>query len=112
MTTLTKNLYDSLGADETVNLHSWTSSSAASVDNTHTNIYGARYNAYMLTQEIKKLNVAGIADHILSAEAPVKSEVLKPNPDYKEADYKPVTGESTLWKKAGIWSGRRFLCWS
>ena len=86
MTTLTKNLYDSLGADETLNLHSWTSSNAGSVDNTHTNIYGARYNAYMLTQEIKKLNVAGIADHILSAEAPVKSEVLKPNPDYKEAD--------------------------
>ena len=108
MTTLTKNLYDSLGADETLNLHSWTSSNAGSVDNTHTNIYGARYNAYMLTQEIKKLNVAGIADHILSAEAPVKSEVLKPNPDYKEADYKPVTGESTLWKKAGIWSGSVF----
>ena len=62
----------------------------------------------MLTQEIKKLNVAGIADHILSAEAPVKSEVLKPNSDYKEADYTPVTGESTLWKKAGIWSGSVF----
>lgn len=44
----------------------------------------------------------------LSAEAPVKSEVLKPNSDYKEADYTPVTGESTLWKKAGIWSGSVF----
>ena len=38
MTTLTKNLYDSLGADETLNLHSWTSSNAGSVDNTQNNI--------------------------------------------------------------------------
>lgn len=108
MTSMTKNLYDTLGASETVNLHSWTSSNNASVDNTHTNIWGARYNAYMLTQEIKRLNVAGIAEHILTDEAPLKNETLVVNPDYKEAAYTPVTGESELWKKVGIWSGSVF----
>lgn len=42
MTSLTKQLYDELGPDETVNLHAWTSSKSSSVDNTHTNIWGGK----------------------------------------------------------------------
>lgn len=61
MTSLTKELYDSLGASETVNLHAWTSSKPESVDNTHTNIWGGTYNAYLVTKTIKELNVAGLA---------------------------------------------------
>lgn len=60
MTTLTKNLYDELGADETLNLHAWTSSSGTSVDNIATNIYGARYNAYMMTRILKEQNIPGL----------------------------------------------------
>mgnify|MGYP002227805406 FL=1 len=67
MTTLTKNLYDELGADETLNLHAWTSSSGTSVDNTHTNIYGARYNAYMMTRILKEQNIPGLSEHIKEA---------------------------------------------
>ncbi|MFQ7394475.1 MAG: hypothetical protein ACLRMX_04630 [Lachnospira eligens] len=52
MTSLTKKLYDSLGAAETVNLHAWTSSKPESVDNTHTNIWGGTYNAYLVTKTI------------------------------------------------------------
>lgn len=108
MTAMTKELYDTLGAGETLYLHAWTSSKEGSVDNTHTNIWGGKYNAYLITQKIKELKVAGIADHIITAEAPTKSEALVSNPDYVEHDYTPVTGESTLYSKAGIWSATAF----
>ncbi len=108
MTAMTKELYDTLGASETLYLHAWTSSKEGSVDNTHTNIWGGKYNAYLITQKIKELNVAGIAEHIITAEAPTKSETLVSNPNYVEPNYTPVTGESTLYSKAGIWSPSAF----
>ena len=56
------------------------------VDNTHTDIYGARYNAYMMTR-ILKTEYSGLSEHIKEITKPLKSEVLQPNPDYKEAEY-------------------------
>ena len=76
MTSLTKQLYDELGPDETVNLHAWTSSKSSSVDNTHTNIWGGRYNAYLITKTIKQLGVKGISSHIIDAEAPKKEDEI------------------------------------
>ena len=108
MTKMTKELYDTLGPDETVNLHAWTSSKATSVDNTHTNIYGGTYNAYLVTKTIKELGVAGISEHITAKEAPVKADVLKPNPDYKEAEYSGELKQSELWKDAGVFKGSIF----
>ena len=108
MTSLTKELYDSLGASETVNLHAWTSSKPESVDNTHTNIWGGTYNAYLVTKTIKELNVAGLAEHIIDAKAPTKSDVLKSNPDYKESEYSNDLKDSELWANAGIFKGTVF----
>lgn len=108
MTKMTKELYDTLGPDETVNLHAWTSSKATSVDNTHTNIYGGTYNAYLVTKTIKELGVAGISKHITAKEAPVKADVLKSNPDYKEAEYSGELKQSELWKDAGVFKGSIF----
>lgn len=108
MTSLTKKLYDSLGAAETVNLHAWTSSKPESVDNTHTNIWGGTYNAYLVTKTIKELNVAGLAEHIIDAKAPTKSDVLKSNPDYKESEYSNDLKDSELWANAGIFKGTVF----
>ena len=108
MTSLTKELYDSLGASETVNLHAWTSSKPGSVDNTHTNIWGGTYNAYLVTKTIKELNVAGLAEHIIDAKAPTKSDVLKSNPDYKESEYSNDLKDSELWANAGIFKGTVF----
>ena len=104
MTKMTKELYDTLGPDETVNLHAWTSSKATSVDNTHTNIYGGTYNAYLVTKTIKELGVAGISEHITAKEA----DVLKSNPDYKEAEYSGELKQSELWKDAGVFKGSIF----
>ena len=108
MTKMTKELYDTLGPDETVNLHAWTSSKATSVDNTHTNIYGGTYNAYLVTKTIKELGVSGISEHITAKEAPVKADVLKSNPDYKEAEYLGELKQSELWKDAGVFKGSIF----
>lgn len=108
MTKMTKELYDTLGPDETVNLHAWTSSKATSVDNTHTNIYGGTYNAYLVTKTIKELGVAGISEHITAKEAPVKADVLKSNPNYKEAEYSGELKQSELWKDAGVFKGSIF----
>ena len=109
MTTLTKNLYDELGADETLYLHAWTSSSASSVDNTHANIYGATYWAYLMTKAIKETDNS-LAKYIITAEAPTKEATLVVNSDYKEADYTPIADGtvSELWKSVGIWSGSVF----
>ena len=110
MTSKTQALYESLGASKTLYLHAWTSDKETSVDNTHTNIYGGMYNAWMITQEIKAQNIAGIAEHIKTTAAPVKAEVLKSNPDYVPATYTPVADDekSSVWKNAGIWRGTVF----
>lgn len=108
MTSLTKSLYDSLGPAETLNLHAWTSSQEASVDNTHTNIWGAKYNAYLITKTIKDLGVSGISSHIISAQAPIKAETLVKNPDYKDSTYTGELTQSEIWSDYGIWKGTVF----
>jgi LPXTG-motif cell wall-anchored protein len=108
MTTLTKNLYDQLGPDETLNLHAWTSSKPESVDNTHTNIWGAKYNAYLITKSIKEAGVSGLAQHVIEAAAPTKADSLVSNPDYKEPTYSGELTQSTLWSDHGIWKGTVF----
>ncbi|MGM0901913.1 MAG: OmpL47-type beta-barrel domain-containing protein [Bacillota bacterium] len=108
MTNLTKSLYDELGPSETLNLHAWTSSKPQSVDNTHTNIWGARYNAYLLTKAIKELGVSGLGEHVINASAPTKADTLVPNPNYQETPYTGELPQSTLWEDYGIWKGTVF----
>jgi hypothetical protein len=108
MTDLTKTLYDELGPSETLNLHAWTSSKPQSVDNTHTNIWGARYNAYLLTKAVKELGVSGLAEHVINAAAPTKEDTLIPNPNYQETPYTGEFHQSTLWEDYGIWKGTVF----
>lgn len=108
MTSLTKALYDKLGPDETINLHAWTSSKSVSVDNTHTNIWGAKYNAYFITKTIKELGIAGLAEHIIDAVAPTKATSLTANPNYKVSSYTGELKQSALWTDNGIWKGTVF----
>ncbi|UOQ50529.1 LPXTG cell wall anchor domain-containing protein [Gracilibacillus caseinilyticus] len=108
MTSLTKNVYDELGPDETQYLHAWTSSDPVTVDNTHTNIWGGAYNAYLVTQAMKDLGVNGLAEHVVSTEAPTKAETLVSNPDYEEPTYDNDLKQSTLWQDHGIWKGTVF----
>jgi hypothetical protein len=108
MTSLTKSLYEKLGPDETINLHAWTSSKSSSVDNTHTNIWGAKYNAYLITKTIKELGISGLSEHVIDAKIPTKADSLVSNPDFKGPSYTSDLKQSTLWSDYGIWKGTVF----
>ena len=111
MTSLTKNLYDTLGPSETLYLHAWTSSDPSSVDNTHTNIWGGKYNAYLVAKTIKELNIGTISDSVLEdkiAQAPTKADNLVKNPNYIETTYNADLKDSELWETLGVWKGTVF----
>lgn len=76
MTQLTRDEYEKLGSDNTIYLHAWPSNNKLSVDNTHTNIWGARVNAYMIMSAVKELNISGLSENVVN---------IDNNPlDYKE----------------------------
>jgi len=103
-TELTKSLHLKLGKDATLKLHAWTSSSKASVDNTHTSEYGAAYIAYMMAEAIKASNNP-LRKYVLDKiSAPVES-MLTVNPKYKEEGYTSPTVKSEVWKTTDPWFG-------
>ncbi len=112
LTTLTKELYESLGNAETLKLHAWTSHKDTSVDNTHLNIYGAKKVAYILATEIAKFSDLDIASHVKTeGKEPTEANDLKPNPSYQIPSgdgYKPPTEQSANWKNYGIFKGTVF----
>lgn len=109
MTALTKEVYDALGAEETLNLHAWLSSKPGSVDNTHTNIWGAKYNAYLLAKAVKALNISGISEFVKNVDAaPAKADHLVSNPDYVEPVYDSNLAQSEIWADYGIFKGTVF----
>ncbi len=111
MTAMTKALYDELSAEETINLHAWTSSRSGSVDNTHTNIWGGTVNAYFIAKTVKEANVSGLSKYVIDdmvKAMPAKADYLVSNPAYVEVEYVPVKGESVLWSNYGIWKGSVF----
>lgn len=106
-TTNTKTLYETLTASETLYLHAWTSSSDASVDNTHTNSYGAAYIAYLIATDLKESETV-LADYVNDdISAPLKSS-LTSNPLYVEVDYTAPTEMSTIWTTTDPWYGTVF----
>lgn len=112
MTAITKALYEKMGYEETLYLHAWPSNKPASVDNTHTNIWGSRYNAYLVCKEIKRQNISEIASHVVNADedsvAPSKEEYLICNAAYIPTIYDGNLKQSSLWKDIGIWKGTVF----
>ena len=107
MTMMTKEMYDRLGADETLYLHAWPSDKAISVDNTHTNVWGARVNAYLCLSEIKNIGVEGLSNHITGLEndapMPSKKKYFKPSETYKPTVFDSNLSDSKIWEKSGIW---------
>ena len=102
MTAITKTFYEKLGPDKTIALHAWPSNNALSVDNTHTNIWGARVNAYMVLQTVKELKIAGLSEHVTGLEKdapyPAKETYLVSNPDYKPTVFSAELPQSALWE--------------
>ncbi|ORX77559.1 SGNH hydrolase [Anaeromyces robustus] len=82
MTVKTKELYDSMGYNNTLYLHAWKTSEPSSVDNTHLNLWGGKYLAYIFTRELKNANIDGLSEYILDTEIPTKEENFIKNPDF------------------------------
>lgn len=104
LTALTKADYTALGNAKAADYHSWTATKDGvrdGLDKTHTNLYGAKMNAYYIAQEILKSDCA--------LKANVKTNAVKPtyetdynasiNTDYVEPDYKApdLSTRSSVW---------------
>ncbi len=121
MTEVTKELYDTIGIKNTLYLHAWPCNNALSVDNTHTNIWGARVNAYLCLRTIKTMWIKGLSEHIdvengifddkLFAgfkSIPSMHEYLVSNADYVATSFDPNLPDSGYWKNIGEWKATVF----
>lgn len=109
LTAATKSLYETVGFEEALNFHAWTSSKIASVDKTHLNIYGAKTVAWLFANAVKDGKLTALAEHIdLTAGEPTKAADLVSNPNYKEPEYTPPTKGSTAWPRYGLFQPTAF----
>jgi hypothetical protein len=115
MTELTKRLYECMGFENAKYLHAWPSDKESSVDNTHTNIWGGRVNAYLVLSQIKELGIKGISEHVVldkeklatSIKIPSK-EYLVPDPSYAPVVFDADLKDSALWQEYDGWKGTVF----
>ena len=95
LTTLTKELHESLTVDECICLHAITTGKLVdeevlpdfkTVDKSHLNVYGAKVVAGLIAKEIAKTEHS-VKEHLFNVNVPIKEEVLKVNPTYKFKRY-------------------------
>lgn len=107
LTARTREIYEQLGAEGVKNRHAWTSSKEISIDNTHTNIYGAACNAWLVADELMKSS-SSLKNFIIPGFAAPTNQMLTVNSMYKERVYTRPAGISTLWPVIGPWRGTVF----
>ncbi len=109
-TSYTKDLYEKLGDDETVNLHAWLGHKSGSVDNTHLNAYGASVLAYHVVNEIASSNKKFGKLVAKKVAEPVKVLILEPNPSYVIPTYEQFTADkkSSNFETTAPWFGTVF----
>ncbi len=94
LTTLTKEKYDAVGAEETKSFHACKAGGANDVDNTHLNAYGAQVVAQLLATELAKL--PNLAAYVApEAVAPNKATHLVQNPDWVDPSTIPYAPPTT-----------------
>lgn len=107
LTARTKAIYEQLGAEGVKDRHAWTSSKEISIDDTHTNLYGAACNAWLVADELMKSSNP-LKNFIRPGAAAPKSQMLTVNPQYKERVYVRPSGVSALWPVIDPWKGTVF----
>ena len=94
MTSITRARYEELGYDEALKYHAVLQGKMngteivenwSSVDKTHLNIYGAKYVAYRIADELSK--IAGIKNYVLEDIAAPTEAMRVPNSGYVVPDY-------------------------
>ncbi len=111
MTQLTRDEYEKLGSDNTIYLHAWPSNNKLSVDNTHTNIWGARVNAYMIMSAVKELNISGLSENVVNIDnnpLDYKEKFLVSNKDYVPVVFSDKLEQSKLFEDYGGYKGTVF----
>jgi len=108
-TTMTKSLHETIfaasGATGTAKLQAWSNSS--SIDNTHINMYGASYVAYLMANSIKSSS-STLKSFVLDPISAPTESMLVVNPLYVEPPYAPPTVKSTNWTTTDPWWGTVF----
>jgi lysophospholipase L1-like esterase len=103
---LGKQIFAASGAAGTAQLQAWVSNNVASVDDTHTNIYGGSYYAYLVATGLLA-STSSLKDHVLPGIVPPDVSILVPNPNWTPIVYSPPT-KSTNWTTTDPWMGSVF----
>jgi hypothetical protein len=103
---LGKQIFAASGAAGTAMLQAWVSSNPSSVDNTHTNIYGGAYYAYLVATGVAA-SASSLKDYVLPGIVPPDPAILVVNPNYVSVPYSPPA-KSTIWSTTAPWMGSVF----
>jgi lysophospholipase L1-like esterase len=103
---LGKQIFAASGAAGTAELQAWVSNVVTSVDDTHTNIYGGSYYAYLVATGLLA-STSSLKDHVLPGIVPPNISILVPNPNWTPIVYSPPT-KSTIWTTTDPWMGSVF----
>ena len=103
---LGKQIFAASGATGTANLQAWVSMAITSVDDTHTNIYGGAYYAYLIATDLAASSLP-LKDYVLPGIAPPDMSILVVNPNWKPIVYAPPI-RSTVWTTTAPWQGSVF----
>ncbi len=103
---LGKQIFAASGATGTAQLQAWVSNVVTSADDTHTNVYGGAYYAYLVATGLLS-STSALKDHVLPGIAPPDISILVPNPNWIPIVYSPPT-KSTIWTTTDPWMGSVF----
>jgi hypothetical protein len=103
---LGKQIFAASGATGTANLQAWVSMAITSVDDTHTNIYGGAYYAYLIATDLAASTLP-LKNYVLPGIAPPDLSILVVNPNWKPIAYTPPA-RSTVWTTTAPWQGSVF----
>ena len=103
---LGKQIFAASGAAGTAKLQAWVSNAMTSVDDTHTNIYGGAYYAYLMATGLLT-STSSLKDYVLPGIVPPDISILVPNPNWTPIVYSPPT-KSTIWTTTDPWMGSVF----
>ncbi len=107
LTARTKDVYERLGADGVKNRHAWTSQREVSIDNTHTNLYGAACNAWFIVDELLQSN-CDLKNYVIANPQPPVYSDTSLNPNYVDRSFAAPTALSSFWSPSGDWKGTVF----
>lgn len=107
LTRRTRYIYEQFNAQGIKNRHAWTSSNEVSIDNTHTNRYGAACNAWLIADELAKTDCP-LKNYIVADPQPPQFDETSLNPAYQDHTFQAPTTLSSRWPGSGNWKATVF----